>query len=220
MTYTSAPEHISNKAWAFRAHDLIRVDQVTDLQWNGELPHWVQPYLRRAPFVVVRGAPTQKPDLVPVGIRGPRRGQRLAAFLPVNAIHEFVTPEQLANIETPEMRDLPVFHALRHIGTGLVESGYAWGPTGSVAFELVSGMNTATSESDLDLIIRAPVPLCHSTANNLFRYLSSFAVQVDAKLDTPAGVIALAEYVQRKLQVLVRATHGASMVHDPWAISS
>jgi phosphoribosyl-dephospho-CoA transferase len=220
MTYTSVPEHISTEARAFRAHDLIRVDQATDLQWNGELPHWVRPYLSRAPFVVVRRAPTLKPDLIPVGIRGPRRGQRVPAFLPVNAIVEFVTPEQLVYIEGPEMRDLPVFHALSEIGTGLSDGNYSWGPTGSVAFELVSGMNTATSESDLDLIIRVPVPLCHSTASNLLRYLSSFSVHVDAHLDTPVGVIALAEYVQRKMQVLVRTTHGAFMVSDPWAISS
>jgi phosphoribosyl-dephospho-CoA transferase len=220
MTYPPVPEHIPTKAGTFRPHDLIRVDQVTDLQWHGDLPHWVRPYLTRAPFVVVRRAPTVEPGLIPVGIRGRSRGQRIPAFLPVNTVLEFVTPEQLVHLETSAMRDLPVFHTLSYIRAGLIDDNYSWGPTGSVAFELVSGMNTATRESDLDLIIRAPVPLCHLTASNLFRYLSSFAVHVDAQLDTPVGVIALAEYVQAKMQVLVRTTHGAFMVNDPWAICS
>jgi phosphoribosyl-dephospho-CoA transferase len=118
------------------------------------------------------------------------------------------------------MSDLPAFHALTCISAVLNGLGYSWGPTGSVAFELVSGIHLTTIESDLDLIIRTPLPLCYSAASNLFRYLSSFVVRVDAQLDTPVGAIALADYVQRKMQVLVRTIHGAFLVNDPWAISS
>jgi phosphoribosyl-dephospho-CoA transferase len=218
MPYTSISEYISNRTGAFRPHDLIRVAQVSDLQSHGDLPVWARPCLMRAPFVVVRRAPAPTPDVIPVGIRGRTRGERAPAFLTVSAVLETITPEQLVQTEIHQMRDIPAFRTLRCVSTVLIEAGYSWGPTGSIAFELASGIHTATTESDLDLIIRAPVPLCDSAACNLFRFLSSFTVHVDVQLDTPVGVIALAEYVQRKMPVLARTTYGEFMVRDPWAM--
>lgn len=216
---TRCPERLLNDAATFLPHDLLRIGSITDLECEEDFPSWVNHALTRAPFVVVRRAPLPARNVLPIGIRGRWRQERFAAFLPIGAILESVAPEQIAASETVDTRELPVFAALERIRKVLIVGDYSWGPTGSVGFELASGIPTATPESDLDVVIRAPIPLCRSRAADLFHHCESSFVHIDIQLDTPTGAVALAEYVRRSEKLLVRTVSGALMTEHPWLIT-
>src|SRR5918995_2103203 len=113
----------------------------------------------RAPWVVVRRLCTPA-GLIPVGVCGLTRGEHFAALLARNAITERVTTEDLAAARSwrhvPRARwvgSLQVLHAVDELFTSL---GFTWGPTGSVGFELATGVAAAGPASDLDVVVRAP----------------------------------------------------------------
>ena len=93
----------------------------------------------------------------------------------------------------------------------------AYGPTGSIGFELASGLPTATSTSDLDLLIRAPERLPMPVAQELITIFSGSPCRVDAQLETPRGAISLAEYVWGQTPLLLRQNGGPVLVDDPWS---
>jgi phosphoribosyl-dephospho-CoA transferase len=78
-----------------RPHDLLRLAGDAGISHEGPVPAWVPVSLARAPWVVVRRAPTMA-GLVPVGVRGRTRPERLAAFLSPTDVAARVSPEDLA----------------------------------------------------------------------------------------------------------------------------
>ena len=93
--------------------------------------------------------------------------------------------------------------------------GLAWGPTGSVGFELATSVATASTDSDLDLVVRAPEPLPLGKAQEIADYLNRLPVRVDTQLDAPAGAVTLADYV-RGGRILLRTPDGPILTGDPW----
>ncbi len=201
-----------------RPHDLLRLADGAGIHYEGPVPAWVPASLARAPWVVVRRAPIMA-GLVPIGVRGSTRPERLAAFLAPTAVAARVTPEDLAAARGWR-------HAFRARWPGAVRVldavdelfaslGLAWGPTGSVGFELATGVAVAGPASDLDVVVRAPEPWSLARARELADDLARLPVRVDTQLDTPTGAVALAEYA-RGGRVLLRTPDGPRLVHDPW----
>ena len=96
---------------------------------------------------------------MPVGIRGATRGERFGTWLDLASIDARSTPEQLAAAPVHAARAaLPALSLLVAIKVRCDHTQLAWGPTGSVGFELASGVPTVTESSDLDLVMRAPRP--------------------------------------------------------------
>jgi len=93
--------------------------------------------------------------------------------------------------------------------------GFAWGPTGSVGFELATGVAAASTTSDLDVVVRAPEPWPLETALDIADKLARLPARVDVQLDAPAGVVMLAEYA-RGGRVLLRTPDGPRLTCDPW----
>jgi phosphoribosyl-dephospho-CoA transferase len=93
--------------------------------------------------------------------------------------------------------------------------GLAWGPTGSVGFELATGVAAASTDSDLDVVVRAPEPLPLGNAREIADHLNRLPTCVDAQLDTPAGAVMLSEYA-RGDRVLLRTPDGPRLTWDPW----
>jgi phosphoribosyl-dephospho-CoA transferase len=93
-----------------------------------------------------------------------------------------------------------------------------------VGFELASGVPTATTSSDLDLLVRAPQPLSWEMAEALFTHLAKVSVRIDVQIETPSGAFALAEYVRRgpdgQTMILLRTTDGPRRVYNPWKSAS
>jgi phosphoribosyl-dephospho-CoA transferase len=188
------------------------------LRHEGVVPAWVPASLARAPWVVVRRARTPA-GLIPVGVRGRARGERFAALLATDAVAARVTPENLAAARSwrrmPSARWVGSLRVLDAVDELFASLGLAWGPTGSVGFELATGVAAADTTSDLDVVVRAPEPWPPECAREIADYLNRLPVRVDAQLDAPAGAVTLAEYA-RGGRVLLRTPDGPRLVHDPW----
>lgn len=57
-----------------------------------------------------------------------------------------------------------------------------WGPTGSVGFELASGVESVTAASDFDIVVRAPSFLSIKTAKVITKELLTVITKVDIQL--------------------------------------
>jgi phosphoribosyl-dephospho-CoA transferase len=178
-----------------------------------DAPAWTRGALRETPWVVVRRA-VAPAGFVAVGIRGADRCQRHAWLVRPEDIHTTLSPEDLVAVSTLAGRDVPAIRALPEARELLHGTGFPWGPTGSVGFELATGMPTATTDSDLDLLVRVDVlsaaALARLTA--LFHQLGQLGTRVDCQIDTRAGAIALAELVSESGDILVKTPSGPHLL--------
>jgi phosphoribosyl-dephospho-CoA transferase len=202
-------------------HDLLRIKSVDDLSQLP--PAWVYTSLKRSCWVVVRRS-FPREGMVPVGVRGTSRDQRFAAYLSREAILERVTPEELVRrlawMKNGRREEISPIRALDLVGRIMLEFGLQWGPSGSVGFEIATGLPIATMNSDLDLVIRAPNKLSHDLCRRLCNRLADeLPVRTDVLIETGAGAIALAEYVRGDLPILFRSATGPKLVYRPWHIA-
>src|SRR5215208_4399531 len=98
--------------------------------------------------------------------------------------------------QLPRARWVGSLHVLDAVDELFASLGLAWGPTGSVGFELATGLAAAGADSDLDVVIRAPEPLPLEDAREIAGHLKRLPTRVDAQLDTSGGAAALAEYAR------------------------
>jgi phosphoribosyl-dephospho-CoA transferase len=182
------------------------------------VPDWVRASLALAPLVVVRRVRALN-GLIPVGVRGPTRTERFAAFISPGSIREHLTPEQIAKSRLwrhSRLQEMSFAGALDHIESVFSAEAYGWGPTGSVGFELASGVRFAKASSDLDLLVRVENPVDCKSAHRLLSRLSVVPVRVDVQIETPSGAIALAEYARCETRLLLRTCDGLRLVSNPW----
>jgi phosphoribosyl-dephospho-CoA transferase len=200
-----------------RPHDILRLAS-GGLRYEGSVPAWVTASLSRAPWVVVRRARTPG-GLFPVGVRGRARAERFAALLAPDAVAARVTPEDLAAARSwrgiPRARSVGPLRVLDAVDELFASLGVAWGPAGSVGFELATGVAAASTTSDLDVVVRAPEPWPLEYAREVADDLARQPTRVDVQLDAPAGAVMLAEYA-RGGRVLLRTPDGPRLVYDPW----
>lgn len=190
-----------------RAHDLLRVIGPAALPVDA--PAWAVHALSGTPWVVVRR--DRAPDgYLPVGVRGADRSQRYGTVVAAADVLETAPPETLVDVAG---RDLPAIRALRGLRPLLDEGGLAWGPTGSVGFELATGHPAATSTSDLDLLVRIP-DLRHALPAlvSLHHAFGTVECRVDCQVETPCGAASLTELVDGRPEVMVRTTEGPRLV--------
>jgi phosphoribosyl-dephospho-CoA transferase len=201
-------------------HDLLWISCAEDLLNQADLPEWVHRAMAQVPVVVVRRSGWIG-DTIPVGIRGQLRSERFATSVPLHCVRQRVTPEDLLNQRrwcgNPRTGTVAAMRALETIAHLWSSPEYHWGPTGSVGFELATGVQSATAESDLDVIIYAPVRLPKEDARLLLTTLDHQPVAIDVQLDTPFGSVALREYVApSSTRILIKTSNGPRLVLDPW----
>ncbi len=193
-----------------KPHDLLwgmTIDQLP-----AEAPVWAQQALAAGHPVVVRRGLCE-PGLVAVGIRGTSRNQRLAAFMPIHSIQRVLSPEQL---RPRAGADFPALRALETVAPILAATGLPWGPTGSVGFQLATGIAVLRETSDLDLILRTPNPFSRQHARVLLAELNDAPCRIDLQLETPNGAVALREWSGEARRVLLKCAEGARLVDNPW----
>ena len=192
-----------------RIHDLLEIDVPRFLQ--GQLaPTWAAQSLQRAPFVVVR----RGSGAIPVGVRGAHRSERWAASCHPSLVKRILTPEELLDLEIPGR--MPALRALQ-----LLKERWrrAWGPGGSVGFELATGNLVVTPDSDLDAVIYATQPIDSSEARSLLESTRGLPAAVDVRVETPRAGFSLAEYVSRQgAKILLRTPQGAVLGTNPWHV--
>jgi phosphoribosyl-dephospho-CoA transferase len=125
-----------------RPHDLVRLSNSLEIVPDNA-PLWVANALRAAPWVVVLRAANSQ-GRVADGVRGTSRSHRFAMEMCETAVIEVLTPEDLAMRTAELKRELPAIRTLRAVSALLAKAGVPWGPTGSVAFELASGVPVVT----------------------------------------------------------------------------
>ena len=201
-----------------RPHDMLRLTSGAGLRHVKSVPAWVPTSLSRAPWVVVRRA-RGPAGLIPVGVRGSTRAERFAALLAPDAVAARVTPEDLIAERVwhhmPRARWLGPLRVLDTVDELFSSLGLVWGPTGSVGFELATGVAVAGNASDLDVVVRSPEPWPLESAREIAHHLNGLPVRVDAHLDTPAGAVMLNEYARGE-RVLLRTPEGPRLTWDPW----
>jgi phosphoribosyl-dephospho-CoA transferase len=207
-------------------HDLIRLREPIARTVEASVPPWVESALRRTPWVVVCRGHVHD-GMIPVGIRGLVRQQRFAAVLAVAEIADRLSPEELTEsryvIARRRKDEAPALAALARVAPILASRGHRWGPGGSVGFEIATGVATATSSSDLDLILRQDHRLGLDEAIDLRAVLAEAAApaRVDVMLETPRGGVSLADLAAMPARLLVHTPDGPCLSADPWmAVSS
>lgn len=203
-----------------KTHDLIQIscDEPLIIA-DGEIPAWVKLSLKKAPFVVVRHAKS-KGNCIPIGIRGPSRGQRFATAILYHHSMKHITPEDIVEKKiwrhTQRFCSIPALSVLDKIDAFFNEEKLAWGPTGSVGFELATGVDTAHNTSDLDIVIRAERVLNIKYCKKILKFLFTLNVKIDAQLEIPQGILSLEEYARGVKPFIVRSLEGPKLMIDPW----
>jgi phosphoribosyl-dephospho-CoA transferase len=112
---------------------------------------------------------------------------------------------------------MPALGALEAIAHQWEALEWPWGPTGSVGFELATGVPATRPGSDLDLLIRAPEPLSRRDAVLLVKAADHLEAAVDIQMETPFGSVALREFASPSSKwLLMKRSIGPALVMDPW----
>lgn len=195
-----------------RPHDLLW--GMTPEHLPADAPEWARQVLADGQPVVVRRAMVAS-DQIAVGVRGASRNQRFAAVMDVTRVLRCMSPEQLIDGLPPG--ELPAFKALAAIKPFLDDLGLSWGVTGSVGYQLATGIAAAHADSDLDLLLRTPCELTRGEARELQQLLDEASCRVDMQLETPFGAVALREWASAARRVLLKCSGGARLVSNPWS---
>ena len=194
-----------------QAHDLLWGMTLDLLDANA--PAWVKTVIAQGQPVVVRRAITES-TVVAVGIRGAARHERYAAHMPIAAITQQLKPETLTAVNLQCFPQL--IGRLHKVQELLNQARWTWGYTGSVGFELATGINSVSENSDIDLLIRTAEFLSKNDAQQLLQSLEHTGLKLDVQLQTPNGGVALKEWVWTTGKVLLKRNHGAILVNNPW----
>jgi phosphoribosyl-dephospho-CoA transferase len=181
-------------------------------------PSWVKASLKRSPWVVVRRALAPE-GLIAVGVRSEQRNERWGGFVRLEQIAERARPCDLRTRTIGKARaSLPAMRALRYLETQFWQLALEWGPGGSIGYEIASAHPTATHNSDLDLIIRAPARIELAFAKDLLAMMKAAPANVDPRIETPTCGFSLQEYsCNMGRKVLVRTATGYALSDDPWS---
>lgn len=193
---------------AINAHDLLWGMTVEHIEPTA--PSWVHARVAAGVPVVVR-RDQQYVDQVAVGIRGTRKNERYATWLPKCSITQVAQPEDIKSL--PQGSE-PVQQALARVAQLLSER--RWGVVGSYAFEAITGEKTTTASSDLDVLLRQEVEMTLEEAQHLFVQIRMLSIPVDVQIETGVGGFSLADWATNTGRVLLKTDHGPQLVVNPW----
>ncbi|MFJ7734479.1 malonate decarboxylase holo-ACP synthase [Lysinibacillus sp. NPDC097231] len=177
-------------------HDIVKFSSVNQLYDQTTIPAWVAHSPAATSYGVVRRAPITK-QLVPIGLRGNARHERHGTAIDKQYILEIITPysliEQLAHFKNNRFYSL--LNDIRHKFDPYT---IKWGATGSVGFELATGIQVTSITSDLDLLICLEVideVLLHEISN----LLADSRITIDPQIEIPGvGAFLLKDYLMNK----------------------
>ncbi|WP_171478020.1 malonate decarboxylase holo-ACP synthase [Acinetobacter venetianus] len=195
----------------FQPHDLLW--GMTPELLPDNVSQWVVEAVSEQRPVVVRRAVTN-PRNIAVGIRGKQRSHRLALEMPVTAITKCVKPESLIDTDLSQFPHLQM--KLASVYNLMQSLNLSWGYTGSVGFELATGLKTVNENSDIDLLIRAQEPVSKLDAQNILGQLDDLNMKLDVQLQTPQGGVALREWAGTTGNVLLKRDDKAVLIDNPW----
>jgi len=208
-------------ASALNVHDLILLRTKSAVISNEGVSACQYLNLNQSPWVVVRRGRISD-GLIPVGVRGPQRHERCAGFTRLSEVLETRSPGQLRLLLAGDSRrTLQAFRTLSYLENLLAGLNRNWGPSGSVGYELATGIPAVRADSDLDLILFAPTKLDMTDAQDLLRMVSDAPGKVDALVETTCCGFSLEEFVTMSpRKILLRTSDGRILGSDPWNLSN
>lgn len=201
-----------------KIHDLVWFQSIKDLEYDGELPDWVNASINQAPIGVVRRG-VHVPDEVLIGIRGHQKSQRFAAKLSQSAIVKVIDSRKLIKVSIAEVNDptLPVWQGLPEINQYLVDHQLNWGISGSAAYELATGISMVNANSDVDLIAVDQSRISLDDARAILEFLNQFGFHADVQIMHEQKGFSLEEWVNNSTQsILIKTAQGPILSTDPW----
>lgn len=204
-----------------RPHDLLTIGGEADLTCDEAVPEWVVRALRLVPVVVVRRGQIVA-DLVPVGIRGSERNRRFAASVRLDRVVGRRSPEDIVAdgllVSSERIAEIPAIAAYVRVLEAWKGIGRAWGPVGSVGFELATGHPAANANSDLDLVLRAPHRFSRLDGRSLLAPVERIGTTIDVRVETGSVSFALREFCEQgPTGCLVKSADGIRLSVDPWS---
>ncbi len=179
-----------------KTHDLLRLQPRASLILDVPAPEWVVACLAETPWVIVRRGEIRN-GIIPIRVRGAARKQRFDASIPLSAVAYRSTPEDLAGRRCEPWRaaQVPALAALSRVDAVLGHRGSAWGPIGSIAFELATHLPVSTPACDLDLVLRQEELPSREEARGLLQELVQAAApaHIDVVIETRCGSVKLAD---------------------------
>lgn len=190
-----------------KVHDIVRFRDVGDITFHGEVPDWVKVRPASRHHAVVRRMKTTT-QTVAIGLRGKGRSERIAGFINKEDIEEIITPQSLVS-SPAHYRDSRFHDVLSGIDAIVSPFGYEWGPTGSVGFELATGVPVTTQASDLDMTVYVPSNFDYQVLVQLYEQLQQCPLRIDAQIEFgQMGAALLADIVKFKSGFLLRTSSG------------
>lgn len=92
---------------------------------------------------------------------------------------------------------------------------WRWGITGGTGYALATEIPVLHAASDLDLLIRAPLPLPREALLAWQSRVAQLPCRADTQVETPVGAFALNEWL-RDGRVLLKTSRGARLTASPW----
>lgn len=201
-------------------HTLLKVRKPENMILKSSADDWVEEVMKKSTYVIVRRGEQEKS--IPVGIRGFNKSQRMAAVIDFNNWSKKFTPQDAVNTfkQTNNARfSLPAFQLLGKLIPIL--SSYDWGVGGSLEYELATGLETVTENSDVDIIMTRPIhKMSVLEAKELVNELHSISpVHADIQIVKDDIGFSLEEYAQdRNNEIMVKTNQGPKLVYDPWEL--
>ncbi|MFC7686440.1 malonate decarboxylase holo-ACP synthase [Ureibacillus sp. GCM10028918] len=190
-----------------KVHDIVRFATIHHIETSMNLPDWVNDAPAAKNFGVVRRLPITN-KIVPIGLRGDSREKRFGAFIHENNITQVISPISLVNrmdmfngrIYTP---------ALIRIKDEFEKYKLAWGPTGSVGFEIATSILVTTPTSDIDIclyLVQIDTELLEKVGN----FIEGLDRRIDVQVEIPTlGAFLLNDFIKyAKTGFIVRTKFG------------
>lgn len=197
----------------YRPHDLVTIAPAA---LGADTPTWARAVVARGEPAVVRRGRRDATNL-PVGIRGASRDRRHALRAARHTLlGEAITPESLIGVTRACESPIPALAALPELHAAMTPWQGAWGIGGAVGYQLATGAPACHADSDIDLILRAPAPVARDELQELADRLAGLPVRCDVQLETPAGGVALADWLSPAREVLIKSDQGPYLAADPW----
>nr|WP_106782497.1 malonate decarboxylase holo-ACP synthase [Lysinibacillus timonensis] len=177
-----------------KVHDIVRFQGVESLEKSTSLPEWVREAASSQNFGVVRRMAVSN-QIVPIGLRGTSRDQRVGTFIEKDNILEVIKPTDLVE-RIDFYEEQSYYSSLKKIQDQFRVLDLLWGPTGSVGFELATSITVTSKTSDIDLSI-----YLNKLEDNLLEevnaILNSLDKKIDIQIEVPGiGAILLYDYIK------------------------